>query len=163
MRWRKMDEPVLQNRGLFTYNDAMKDWIERYKGIGDYNLRDSFASDIVQFMQMRGCAFVPLTTEAGHFAERGFDPVLGLFAPLPLREWLVKDNTQMPQAKKNRAARLKTPQSFRCVATKEEMAKFDRICLLDDLYTTGRTLHHAAAAILTAGYKGKVISRSLIR
>lgn len=163
LRWRQMGEPALQNRGIFTYNDAMKAWIERYKGIGDYNLRDSFVPEITTLLALRRTAFVPLTTEPKHYRERGFDPVVGLFSCLPLQMWLEKDNTDLAQAKKNRAARMRTPQSFRCVASIEKLNRYPQICLLDDLYTTGRTLHHAAAAIRAGGYAGEVISRSLIR
>ncbi len=163
VRWFTMGVESLHNRAFFTYNDAMKAWMEQYKGMGDYRMRDAFLPEVNQLRRLRGFAFVPLTTEPGHFDKRGFDPVVGLFDALPLQLWLRKQNTEMPQAKKNRAARLKTPQSFQVVAAPNEMNRFKQICLLDDLYTTGRTLHHAAAAIRAAGYSGRVISRSLIR
>lgn len=176
-RWRKLSarehagaiagddvaEPVLLNRGIFTYSPAMKEWVERYKGIGDYNLHDCFNPEVSALRRMRRCAFVPLTTEAKHFARRGFDPVVGLFGVLPLKMWLRKENTAVAQAQKNRAARLRTPQSFMCIGEQAAMARYPQICLLDDLYTTGTTMHHAAAAIRAAGYQGTIISRSLIR
>lgn len=163
LRWAQLGVPPLQNRGLYLYNDAMKELIQQYKGIGDYNLRTCFAADVERLRMVRGATFVPLPTEAKHFAVRGFDPVVGLFGTLPLKMWLAKADTEQPQAQKNRAARLQTPQSFRCVVPAKTLNRTRLICLLDDLYTTGTTLHHAAAAIRDAGYSGKVISRTLIR
>lgn len=162
LRWAHMGLDSLQHRGLFVYDDAMKQLIESYKGIGDYHLKDCFAAEVDGLRQLRA-AFVPLTSETAHYQERGFDPVLGLFAALPLHLWLEKRATDKPQAKKNRAARMMTPQSFTCTCSKVHMNRYRRVCLLDDLYTTGRTLHHAAAALRTGGYAGEIVSRSLIR
>ena len=162
LRWTKMGVSSLHHRGLFVYDDAMKQLIENYKGIGDYHLRRCFVAEIAGLQQLRA-AFVPLTSEPAHYRERGFDPVLGLFDVLPLHLWLEKSATDKPQAKKNRAARMLTPQSFTCTCSKVHMNRYRRVCLLDDLYTTGRTLHHAAAALRAGGYAGKIVSRSLIR
>lgn len=161
-QWRDQGELPLAHRGLYQYNDAMREFIHRYKGMGDYRLHPAFWGDIQDWHRLRA-TFVPLTTEPGHFVKRGFDPVLGLFGGLPLQEWLVKDDTSAPQASKDRVSRLATPQSFRCVAPNQAFKKCRRICLLDDLYTTGRTLHHAANCLREAGYTGEIVSRSLIR
>ncbi|WP_155286215.1 ComF family protein [Lacticaseibacillus zhaodongensis] len=157
-----MGEEVLNHRAIYEYNAAMKDLIERYKGIGDYNLRHCFIKDVTSFADLH-CTFVPLCSEPKHLQRRGFDPVLGIFATLDLQQWLQKADTALPQAKKNRLSRMLTPQSFSCVCSPVHMAKAQRVCLLDDLYTTGRTFHHAAAALRKAGYQGEIISRSLIR
>ncbi|EGF37671.1 ComF operon protein 3, partial [Lacticaseibacillus rhamnosus MTCC 5462] len=37
------------------------------------------------------------------------------------------------------------------------------ITLLDDLYTTGRTLYHARDALVAAGFKGTIQAFTLIR
>lgn len=162
VRWRKMGEEVLHNRAIYEYNAAMKDLIERYKGIGDYNLRRCFEKDVASLSSLRA-VFVPLGSEPKHLARRGFDPVLGIFGSLNLEQWLQKADTAQPQAKKDRLARMLTPQSFRCTCSPLRMARVKRVCLLDDLYTTGRTFHHAAAALRVAGYGGEIIARSLIR
>lgn len=162
LRWAKMGMVSLQHRGIFIYDDAMKQWIEAYKGIGNYSLHSCF-TDVIMSWQSLHAAFVPLTSEPLHYAERGFDPVVGLFESLRLRFWLEKKATDRPQAKKNRAARMMTPQSFRCTCSAVHMNRYKRVCLLDDLYTTGRTLHHAAAALRAGGYTGQIVSRSLIR
>ncbi len=162
VRWARMGLSSLEHRALFRYDDAMKQLIESYKGIGDYHLRHCFLAEVAGWRQLHA-AFVPLTSEPAHYQQRGFDPVLGLFDSLPLHLWLSKSATDQPQAKKNRAARMLTPQSFTCTCSKVHMNRYRKVCLLDDLYTTGRTLHHAAAALRAGGYTGQIVSRSLIR
>lgn len=152
---------LLQHRGLFAYNDAMKAYIEQYKGQGDYRLRGAFQAVIAKAIP-KG-TLVPLPSEPQHFAARGFDPVQGLFDQLPLHPWLLKQNTAKPQAQKDRAERLATPQSFTVTVTPQRWRHVKRIVLLDDLYTTGRTLYHARAALIAAGYQGEIRSFSLIR
>lgn len=161
-RWRLSEPALLHHRAPFAYNDAMKDFIQQYKGQGDYRLHAAFA-DVLQGPFPRKAALVPLVSEPSHLAARGFDPVLGLFAHLSLHKWLVKTDTALAQAQKDRAERLKTPQSFRCIGDLAAMQRFREVVLLDDLYTTGRTMYHAAAALRAGGFTGRVTSYSLIR
>ncbi|MCG4280997.1 ComF family protein [Lacticaseibacillus saniviri] len=160
VRWQQT-EPLLHHRALFTYNTAMKAFIQQYKGLGDYQLHAAFISEI-DLNPARHQVLVPITSEATHYQRRGFDPVLGLFAHLPLQQWLVKHATDRPQASKNRRERLATPQSF-TVKGDVDFAGINHVRLLDDLYTTGRTLYHAAAALRDAGFHGTITSFSLIR
>ncbi len=157
-RWKAQGEQLLNHRAWFRYTAPMKAFIQQYKGLGDYHLHGAFA-DVLQVVG-ENQALVPIPSERGHYARRGFDPVLGLFGHLPLALWLTKADTPVPQAQKTRAERLLTGQSF----TAHLPAKVPpHIVLLDDLYTTGRTLYHAKAALRAAGFEGEVISRSLIR
>ncbi|KRN20733.1 ComF family protein [Lacticaseibacillus camelliae] len=157
-RWAAQGETLLHHRAWFRYTAPMKAFIQQYKGLGDYRLHSAFA-DVLQ-LASRNQALVPIPSEPGHYARRGFDPVLGLFGHLPLALWLTKGETAVPQAQKTRAERLVTAQSF---TAHLPAVVPPRIVLLDDLYTTGRTLYHAKAALRAAGYQGEVISRSLIR
>lgn len=157
-RWAAQGETLLKHQAWFRYTPAMRAFIQQYKGLGDYRLYRAFA-DVLQ-LDFRRQALVPIPSEHGHYARRGFDPVLGLFGHLQLSQWLTKAETTVPQAQKSRAERLLTPQSFTAHLPGDPPS---RIVLLDDLYTTGRTLYHAKAALRAAGYQGEVISRSLIR
>lgn len=166
MAWQQRNRAIgqpglLQHHGLFVYDDAMKAFIEQYKGQGDYRLRAAFQALITQAVP-KG-TLVPLPSEPEHFAARGFDPVQGLFGHLRLHAWLVKQNTAKPQAQKDRAERLATPQSFTVTVTAKQWRHVKRVVLLDDLYTTGRTLYHARAALIDAGFRGEIRSFSLIR
>lgn len=157
-RWQKAGYTLLHHHALFQYDASMKAFVEQYKGLGDWRLHVAF-QDLIS---PSGTHFVPIPTEAAHYQRRGFDPVLGLFDHLPLHQWLTKADTPVPQAQKNRAGRLMTPQSF-SVRPQVSLAQISQITLLDDLYTTGRTLYHAADALRAAGFHGTITSFSLIR
>ncbi|WP_225048826.1 ComF family protein [Lacticaseibacillus kribbianus] len=150
--------PSLHHRALFTYSEEMRLFIQQYKGLGHYQLHDAFVAELD--LKRRGVALVPLVSEPGHLARRGFDPVVGLFGHLPLSRWLEKTDTAQPQAEKTRRERLATPQSFVATLPARPAA---RVLLLDDLYTTGRTFYHAQQALRAAGYTGEIHSFSLIR
>ena len=94
---------------------------------------------------------------------RGFDPIQGLFGGLQLQPWLRKSPTAKPQAQKNRRERLQTPQSFTVLVPAAKLNQTKQITLVDDLYTTGRTLYHARDALVAAGFQGTVTAFTLIR
>lgn len=159
-RWQSMGYALLQHRAIYQYDAAMKAFIQQYKGLGDWQLHVAF-QDVIQ-PTPKTATLVPIPTEASHYQARGFDPVLGLFGHLPLKQWLHKADTPIPQAQKNRAGRMLTPQSF-SVKAAVSFEQISQVILLDDLYTTGRTLYHAADALRAAGFQGKITSFSLIR
>nr|WP_237389402.1 phosphoribosyltransferase family protein [Companilactobacillus zhachilii] len=66
---------------------------------------------------------------------------------------MVKADADKPQAQKNRLERLETPQTFSALPTIEQIPKNQHILILDDIYTTGRTLMHAHDIFLSAGFK----------
>lgn len=156
-RWQASGEILLHHRAKFQYTPAMKALIYQFKGLGDYRLAGAFAD--LPRPGRAGDVLVPLPSEPGHWRERGFDPVLALFGHWGLTPLLAKADTAAPQASKTRAQRLATPQSFTVVRPLPRR----RIVLLDDVYTTGRTLYHAADALRAAGFIGEVVSFSLIR
>ncbi len=153
---------LLHNRALFTYDASMKAWIYQYKGLGDYRLHVAF-QDLIAARLRHASALVPIPSEPKHFELRGFDPILGLFGCLRLRSWLRKTATERPQAQKTRQERLKTPQSFHVLVPEQTLNRVRQITLLDDLYTTGRTLYHARDALVAAGFKGTIDALTLIR
>ncbi|WDT64868.1 ComF family protein [Companilactobacillus crustorum] len=70
-----------------------------------------------------------------------------------LKLLLKKNDADKPQAQKNRSERLKTPQTFLPLPELMKIQKNQRILILDDIYTTGRTLMHAHDIFLRAGFK----------
>ena len=160
-KWAKHG-PLLNNRALVVYDAKMKAWIYQYKGLGDYRLHVAF-QDLIAERLRHAEALVPIPSEAKHYEWRGFDPILGLFGCLPLQNWLQKSATARPQAQKSRRERLKTPQSFRVLVSAKTLNRVRQITLLDDLYTTGRTLYHARDALEAAGFKGTIRAFTLIR
>lgn len=153
----------LQHQSLFYYNDWMKAWLNQYKIQGDYRLRSCFAYDLYQALYpyvKRNYILVPIPIDEYKYYERGFNQVAALLeaAELPYEMWLSKRLLLQAQGLKTREERLKTPQPFRC-----QTVKVDRkVILIDDIYTTGRTLTHAYGCLQEAGVQ-HITSFSLIR
>ncbi|MBS0936288.1 ComF family protein [Lactiplantibacillus plantarum] len=141
------------NEALFEYNDAMHDYFQRYKFQGDYQLRQVFAKIMQQAVVQRCaeiCLVVPVTPTT--LQTRGFNQVAGWLAA-PLAPGLMTQATakSVPQSKKDRQARLRTPQPFKMAPNTILAGR--RVLLVDDIYTTGRTMHHAATLLLKIGAK----------
>ncbi|WP_246001334.1 phosphoribosyltransferase family protein [Companilactobacillus musae] len=89
-----------------------------------------------------------------HLQARGFDPVYELYSDIfDLVPLLIKSDADKPQAQKNRWERLQTPQTFSAIPELTEIQKDKRILILDDIYTTGRTLMYAHDIFLRAGFQ----------
>lgn len=147
-RWkREYEGKILANTSLFKYNQALHDVMVNYKRYGDYILHQVLA-ELVKDQIPPADYYVPVPTSKSHFERRQFDTISEIFKPLvPLTQILEKHDDGSAQGEKNRQQRLQTPQSF---YVSEELNLKGTILLLDDIYTTGRTLYHARDALASA-------------
>lgn len=147
-RWkREYEDKILANTSLFKYNQALHDVMVNYKRYGDYALHQVLA-ELVKDQIPPADYYVPVPTSKSHFERRQFDTISEIFKPLvPLTQILEKHDDGSAQGEKNRQQRLQTPQSF---YVSEELNLKGTILLLDDIYTTGRTLYHARDALASA-------------
>lgn len=161
-RWQQRYGWHLQHQALYTYNDAMKEYMQRYKFLGDYRLRHVFSSEFQQRVrQVQADLVVPIPVTATTVTTRGFNQVQGLLdgvAVAPLLRHRAVDKTA--QSHKSRRQRLQTPQPF--ILSDPAAVRAKRVLLVDDIYTTGRTLYHAAALLKKAHCRG-LVSVSLAR
>nr|MCH9869498.1 hypothetical protein [Serratia marcescens] len=74
----------------------------------------------------------------------------------------VSGNHKVDQSSKTRVDRLQTTQPFEFKEGMEPRIRGRRILLVDDVYTTGRTLYHASAQLKSAG-AAAVFSMTLAR
>ncbi|WP_201336401.1 ComF family protein, partial [Lactobacillus nasalidis] len=164
-KWRQIyDGHFLQNRSLYCYNAAFHDLMVRYKRYGDYLLcrvlQELIASSV---KQLSADCYVPVPTSPEHRQKRGYDTIWEIFAPLlPLTPLLAKRPGSGAQGEKGKKARMQAKQNF-FLNPEFRGTITGKIILLDDIYTTGRTLYHARDVIEAAFPECRVESFSISR
>lgn len=161
--WQAKYQRLLNNRSLFCYDAMMKDYFYQFKKLGHYQLRLLFQVQLQQALKKSPAVlYVPIPSDDQQLAIRGFNPVTALYQDIvKLTPALMKLPTPINQAQKNRQERLKTPQFFALKADFTIPNTCRQIVLLDDIYTTGRTLYHAANKIREYDDKIKITSFTL--
>ncbi|NKE06805.1 ComF family protein [Mesobacillus selenatarsenatis] len=151
-----------RNRSLYRYTDFTKDVLAKFKFRGDYVLGEIFAEDLRQTLQAFQYDYiVPIPLSEERLYERGFNQAEALittagFEPTQL---LSRVHTEK-QSKKSRSDRIHLQQVFKFDSDLNLNSK--TIVLIDDIYTTGSTLRHAAK-ILKENGAAKVYSFTLAR
>ncbi|WP_045518224.1 ComF family protein [Neobacillus niacini] len=164
-RWEKDPEwkgYLDSNHSIFIYNDFFKEVMAKFKYRGDYVLAKIFVQSIKEFLwKTTPDLLVPIPLSNERLYERGFnqaEAVLiesGLTPTIPL----TRIHSEK-QSKKSRLERIHIPQVFQVDHQIEIIGK--NILLLDDIYTTGSTLRHAAKLLKESGAE-RVQSLTLAR
>lgn len=148
--WNKKYQGVfLGNRSIFEYNEFMKEYMNQYKFRGDYILVQYFSTILHQvFRQYKEYIFVPIPLSKQRLYERGFNQAEAVIkeAGFTVTSVLTRMDEEK-QSKKNRFERMKMTQRFSVI----ENVKQKKILLIDDIYTTGATIHQAAFQLKKAG------------
>lgn len=152
------------HQALFSYNEAFKEWIYQYKFLGDFRLKTTFTVELQEYFSHKKdwiiCS-IPLSKE--RFSQRGFNQVEAFLqaANITTSPLLKKATDSLPQSNKNRQERLASPQVFGPTDQTYKIRN-KKVILVDDVYTTGRTLFHAAE-ILQMYQPEKIQTFSLAR
>ncbi|MDR6121597.1 competence protein ComFC [Bacillus sp. SLBN-46] len=146
--WKNLLE---KNHSLFHYNEFLKEVIAQFKFRGDYVLVKIFVEFVQkELSKMDMDVLVPIPLSEERLYERGFNQAKALivesgFSP---QELLTRVHSEK-QSKKSRSERIHVPQVFRIEPETDLAGK--RVILIDDVYTTGSTLRHAAKLLKDAG------------
>lgn len=157
LNWKKTDPTVtLNHKSLFEYNDWMKEWIESFKFKGNYQLGCVFSEELKKILQLKkqaGFLVVPIPISQHSYANRGFNQVEVLldFAKVSYQQILLNESQEMKQSSKNRYERLMLKQPFSIKKDWQEQLAGKSILLVDDVYTTGRTILYAKKLIEDSG------------
>ncbi|MEL4024089.1 ComF family protein [Lysinibacillus endophyticus] len=147
---------------LYQYNEAMKDFLHRYKFMHDVLLAKVFRDKIHQKLARKTEIIIPIPMHPMKLKERTFSPIDELLkeAKIPFKHYLEKTTTET-QGSKTRKERITTPQLFKLKENQHEIID-QHLLLVDDIYTTGTTIQHARKLLLGAGAKS-VLAFTLIR
>lgn len=156
---------LLHNQALYRYNTAFHDLMVNYKRYGDYVLCQVLHELCCkELRKLKADYYIPIPTSLEHIEKRQYDTIKSIYNDIvPLTFVLQKKSGCGAQGEKNRAERLKSQQSFFVKENIKVDLNFRHIILLDDIYTTGRTLYHARDALLAAFPKIMVSSFTLCR
>lgn len=153
LKWQKLyPDYSFHHEALFSYDQAMQEWFQEYKFKGNYLLRYSFAPLLKKyFKQKKKALIIPIPISQKRMTERGFNQVTGMLqaAGISFSELLIRDQTSKAQVLKNRKERLLLKQPFTILEKETKQIKGQSVIIVDDIYTTGRTLFHAADIILS--------------
>ncbi|MDR4949461.1 ComF family protein [Neobacillus cucumis] len=140
-----------KNHSLYLYNEFLKELIASYKFRGDYVLAKVFVENFKKKIVTNiPDLLVPIPLSDERLYERGFNQAAALLtlAGYSAAEILTRIHSEK-QSKKSREERIHLTQVFQLVSNSELTGK--RVLLIDDIYTTGSTLRHAAKLLKEAG------------
>lgn len=139
---------LTKNISLFVYNDFLKEILAKFKYRGDYALAKIFHEKLRKTIkELQPMTIIPIPLSEERLFERGFNQAEALVveAGFTAANILSRVHSEK-QSKKSRIERIHLPQVFRATQTVN-----GKILLIDDIYTTGSTLRHAAKVLKTAG------------
>lgn len=158
-RWERFfsgDDPLEKNVSSFRYNEFLQEMIAKWKYRGDYVLGSVFEREIKRAFKfhyhalLKEAVIVPIPLSKSRMDERGFNQSEAI------AEMATDDRKKIvqlferiddeKQAKKTRAERIFAKNPFKLLKTTNKT-----VILVDDIYTTGTTLRHAARLLKASG------------
>jgi len=146
-------DPLTWNYSIFHYNSFIKEVITQWKYRGDYALVKIFKNAIIkQFKYFvtkveHPYIVVPIPLSEERLYERGFNQAEMLANFLSgMKIMALTRNTNTKQATKTKIERIQSDNPFKLIKRLNKP-----VVLVDDIYTTGRTLRHAAQLLQQNG------------
>lgn len=160
IRWEtrgECKEVLEKNRAVFQYNSFMKEIISQWKYRGDYHLIEIFKPYILEVFDQHfskldsNFVMIPIPLTEERLYERAFNQSEAIAKIISKKSIipsiLKRDPTKTEkQSKKSKRARLESNNPFYLETGLNKTA-----VIVDDIYTTGTTIYHAAKTLKLAG------------
>ncbi|MEO4054168.1 phosphoribosyltransferase family protein [Solibacillus sp. CAU 1738] len=137
---------------LYSYNEAMKDYLHQYKFMHDVVLAKVFRNEIHLALSHRTETMVPIPMHPEKLRQRTFAHVDELLNAAQISYiHLLEKTTTDTQVGKSKEERQRVASLFQIDINKQVEPK--DYLIVDDIYTTGTTIKHAQQTLLDAGAK----------
>lgn len=146
----KEEDTVLdQVKSLYTYNEAMREYLHQFKFLKDVALASVFANELRTYLK-GNATIVPIPMHPEKRIERTFAHIDELLksARIPFTHLLEKTGPEA-MGEKSKAERLTMEPLF--TLKPGTTVQSGTYIVIDDIYTTGTTLCHAATVLKEAG------------
>ncbi|WP_338470668.1 ComF family protein [Niallia sp. XMNu-256] len=142
-----------KNESFYMYNGFLQEVIACYKYRGDYILAKIFSEKVLKITtQQKADLLVPIPLSQERLHERGFNQAEAILLEAGRTPANILKRTHAEkQSKKSRHERIHVQQVFQLEIDAQIDGK--TILLIDDIYTTGSTLRHAAKVLVQNGAK----------
>lgn len=153
-KWQYFSPDIPPNhRALYVYNDIARQYMSDFKFQGDVHLAKLWSETIHHFLKpyMSTHVITIIPSSQRSYQKRGFNQVelLLKYANITYTP-LIKHVKDTPlQSSQTRSERLKSAQPFELISSKECEVIKKPVLIIDDVYTTGRTIFHARELLQT--------------
>lgn len=157
LAWKAKEEQFfLINQASFPYQALEREWMKRYKFEGDCRMvkviEPFLKADLSKYSKWK---IVPIPSSSKSLQERGFATIVYALSQwnISYYEVLLDSRIGKKQSEKNKVERMQLSQPFKWLDGTCPFKTNDKILLVDDVYTTGTTLHRAGKLFFEAGLR----------
>lgn len=165
--WQRIyPERDFSHKSLFHYDGIIKEWLIQFKYLKDYRLKSFLRPELQKELlkYSRDKTIVPIPISGVSLQSRNFNQMTAMLddASIPYLNLLQCFSDGKKQSEKSKEERMESEQCFLVDSDQLHLLSDEEVILVDDVYTTGRTLNHARDA-LASHSRAKIETWSVAR